>query len=186
MPFYEYQCKRCGHHLEAMQKVSDKQLKKCPECGKPALTRLMSAPVFRLKGGGWYETDFKSDGEGKRNLADKPDAAATKDDKKDATAKDAGAKDGTPNDGAPKDGAPNDGAPKDGAPKDGAPKEASGKEAPAKEASPKEASPKEASAKESGAKEPARAREEKKPTAASRSASKKGRRNVRKAASRRR
>ncbi len=81
MPFYEYQCKQCGHHLEAMQKLSDQPLKKCPACGKSALSRLMSAPVFRLKGGGWYETDFKSDQEGKRNLADRPEAEAAKNDK---------------------------------------------------------------------------------------------------------
>src|ERR1700691_1260677 len=82
MPFYEYQCKSCGHDLEAMQKITDAPLKKCPECGKPALQRLMSAPVFRLKGGGWYETDFKSDQDGKRNLADRPEAEAPKEDKK--------------------------------------------------------------------------------------------------------
>ena len=75
MPFYEYQCKSCGHELEAMQKVSDAPLKKCPDCGKSQLTRLMSAPVFRLKGGGWYETDFKGDKENQRNLADKPEDA---------------------------------------------------------------------------------------------------------------
>src|ERR1700688_4613132 len=68
MPFYEYQCKSCGHELEAMQKVSDSPLKKCPDCGKPQLVRLMSAPVFRLKGAGWYETDFKGDKENQRNL----------------------------------------------------------------------------------------------------------------------
>ena len=87
MPFYEYQCKSCGHELEAMQKVSDSPLKKCPECGKPQLVRLMSAPVFRLKGAGWYETDFK-DKESQRNLADRPDADAPKDakDAKDAVA----------------------------------------------------------------------------------------------------
>lgn len=84
MPFYEYQCKSCGHTLEAMQKITAGPLKKCPNCGKPALTRLMSAPVFRLKGGGWYETDFKSDQDGKRNLADKPEADAPKEDKKEA------------------------------------------------------------------------------------------------------
>ena len=78
MPFYEYQCDSCGHTLEAMQKVSDAPLKKCPHCGKAQLTRLMSAPVFRLKGGGWYETDFKSDQDSKRNLADRPDAEAPK------------------------------------------------------------------------------------------------------------
>jgi putative FmdB family regulatory protein len=95
MPFYEYQCKSCGHELEAMQKVSDPPLKKCPDCGKPQLQRLMSAPVFRLKGGGWYETDFKGDKDSQRNLADRPDADAPKDTKdSDSTAKDdKGAKD---------------------------------------------------------------------------------------------
>jgi putative FmdB family regulatory protein len=86
MPFYEYQCANCGHSLEAMQKVSDPALKKCPSCGKPQLQKLMSAPVFRLKGGGWYETDFKSDQDGKRNLADRPEADAPKEEKKDAAA----------------------------------------------------------------------------------------------------
>jgi putative FmdB family regulatory protein len=81
MPFYEYQCKSCGHDLEAMQKISDPPLKKCPHCGKSQLERLMSAPVFRLKGGGWYETDFKGDQDSKRNLADRPDADAPKESK---------------------------------------------------------------------------------------------------------
>lgn len=88
MPFYEYQCINCGHSLEAMQKVSDPPLKKCPHCGKPQLQKLMSAPVFRLKGGGWYETDFKSDQDSKRNLADRPEDAP-KEEKKEVTAKDA-------------------------------------------------------------------------------------------------
>ena len=75
MPFYEYQCEACGHHHEAMQKMSDAPLRKCPQCGKSRLKRLISAPVFRLKGGGWYETDFKSDKEAKRNLhGDEPAA----------------------------------------------------------------------------------------------------------------
>jgi len=69
MPFYEYQCAYCGHHEEALQKVTDKPLKKCPNCGKNGLKKLMSAPVFRLKGSGWYETDFKSDKDKQRNLA---------------------------------------------------------------------------------------------------------------------
>lgn len=82
MPFYEYQCAKCGHHVEVMQKISDSPLKKCPECGRSTLKRLMSAPVFRLKGSGWYETDFKSDQDNKRNLVEKPEAEAPKDDKK--------------------------------------------------------------------------------------------------------
>jgi putative FmdB family regulatory protein len=84
MPFYEYQCNNCGHALEAMQKVSDPPLKKCPHCGKPQLQKLMSAPVFRLKGGGWYETDFKSDQDNKRNLADRPEDSP-KEEKKEGT-----------------------------------------------------------------------------------------------------
>ena len=62
-----------------------RRLKKCPHCGKSQLQRLMSAPVFRLKGGGWYETDFKSDQDNKRNLADRPEADAPKEDKKETT-----------------------------------------------------------------------------------------------------
>jgi putative FmdB family regulatory protein len=69
MPFYEYECANCKVLTEVMQKISDPQLKKCPACGKNALKKLISAPVFRLKGGGWYETDFKGDKESKRNLA---------------------------------------------------------------------------------------------------------------------
>ena len=68
MPIYEYQCQRCGHHHEALQKLSDPQLRQCPECGRKSLKRLVSAVRFRLAGSGWYETDFKSDKEAKRNL----------------------------------------------------------------------------------------------------------------------
>jgi len=74
MPFYEYHCANCGHHHEELQKVTDKPLKKCPACGERKLHRLVSAPVFRLKGAGWYETDFKSDKESKRNLAGEGEA----------------------------------------------------------------------------------------------------------------
>jgi putative FmdB family regulatory protein len=76
MPFYEYQCAACGHHHEELQKVGDRALRKCPACGRPALKRLVSAPVFRLKGSGWYETDFKHDKEAKRNLAGEKEPAA--------------------------------------------------------------------------------------------------------------
>jgi putative FmdB family regulatory protein len=122
MPFYEYQCKNCGHDLEAMQKISDPPLKKCPQCGKAQLQRLMSAPVFRLKGGGWYETDFKGDQDNKRNLADRPDADAPKEAANDAakdSAKDA-VKDAaaTSADGKGKDGKADAPAAKDAATKD--------------------------------------------------------------------
>jgi len=76
MPFYEYQCATCGHHHEELQKVSDRPLRKCPACGRAALKRLVSAPVFRLKGGGWYETDFKSEKEEKRNIAGEKEPVA--------------------------------------------------------------------------------------------------------------
>jgi putative FmdB family regulatory protein len=71
MPSYEYECANCKYYTEIMQKLSDAPLRKCPSCGKNTLKKLVSAPVFRLKGAGWYETDFKSDKEGKRNLAEK-------------------------------------------------------------------------------------------------------------------
>jgi len=60
MPIYEYKCTECDHQLEKLQKMSDDPLKECPECGKEALQKLISAVGFRLKGGGWYETDFKT------------------------------------------------------------------------------------------------------------------------------
>ncbi len=68
MPFYEYRCDACGHEMEVLQKMSDEPLKECPECGRPELVKLVSAAGFRLKGGGWYETDFKSGK--KKNLHD--------------------------------------------------------------------------------------------------------------------
>ena len=67
MPIYEYQCDACGHGLEALQKLSDAPLVDCPSCAKPALKKQISAAGFRLKGGGWYETDFKSGN--KKNIA---------------------------------------------------------------------------------------------------------------------
>ena len=74
MPFYEYRCEACGHELEAMQKMSDAPLTDCPACGAAALTKLISAAGFRLKGSGWYETDFKSGA--KKNVADSGSTAA--------------------------------------------------------------------------------------------------------------
>jgi putative FmdB family regulatory protein len=81
MPFYEYQCQACGAQVEVLQKISDAPLKKCPECGKSRLTKLVSAPVFRLKGGGWYETDFKGDKDNKRNLVETEKAEPKSEDK---------------------------------------------------------------------------------------------------------
>ncbi len=70
MPIYEYCCQDCAHKFDALQKMSDAPLESCPDCGKPSLVKLVSAPSFRLSGSGWYETDFKTDKDRKRNLVD--------------------------------------------------------------------------------------------------------------------
>ena len=76
MPIYAYACKECDHTLDALQKIADEPLVDCPECGEPALKKLLSAPRFRLKGQGWYETDFKK--ENQRNLhGDKESSKST-------------------------------------------------------------------------------------------------------------
>jgi putative FmdB family regulatory protein len=67
MPIYEYQCLGCAHEFETIQKFSDPELTRCPQCGEDLLKKKISAVAFRLKGGGWYETDFKSGD--KRNVA---------------------------------------------------------------------------------------------------------------------
>ncbi|HTV85320.1 MAG TPA: zinc ribbon domain-containing protein [Dyella sp.] len=69
MPIYEFQCSACGHRFDRLQKLSDPDPAQCPHCGEPRVQRQLSAPSFRLAGGGWYETDFKKDGDKKRNLA---------------------------------------------------------------------------------------------------------------------
>jgi len=73
MPIYEYQCTECGYQTEVLQKISDDPLKDCPECGKLAMKKMVTAAAFRLKGGGWYETDFKSGK--KKNVHDTGDAS---------------------------------------------------------------------------------------------------------------
>jgi putative FmdB family regulatory protein len=83
MPIYAYRCDACGHELDALQKISDAPLTDCPECGAAALKKQITAAAFRLKGGGWYETDFKKDG--KKNLheiGDKPKDKPADGDKK--------------------------------------------------------------------------------------------------------
>ena len=86
MPIYEYQCSSCGHQLESLQKLSDAPLTDCPECNKSTLQKQISAAGFRLSGGGWYETDFKSGN--KRNVVEKSDKAE-KSEKKEAGGKSA-------------------------------------------------------------------------------------------------
>lgn len=86
VPIYEYQCQSCGHQMEALQKISDEPLKDCPVCHKPELSKLISAASFRLKGGGWYETDFKTGG--KKQLAESDSATKSSGDEAKAESKD--------------------------------------------------------------------------------------------------
>ena len=88
MPIYEYQCGSCGHEAEVFQRMSDEDETQCPACESETWKRLISAAGFRLKGGGWYETDFKSgnkrnvvggEGQEKAGTADGPKAEAKAD-----------------------------------------------------------------------------------------------------------
>ena len=67
MPIYDYKCSKCEHEIEVIQKINDKPKEVCPKCNKKGLKKQVSAPSFRLKGGGWYETDFKTGK--KKNIA---------------------------------------------------------------------------------------------------------------------
>lgn len=74
MPIYEFECGACQHRFERLQKMSDPDPSNCPQCNDAAVQRQISAASFRLAGSGWYETDFKGEGQVKRNLA-RDDAA---------------------------------------------------------------------------------------------------------------
>src|SRR6202167_6156190 len=125
MPLYEYECKKCGHRFEKIQKFSDKMVKKCPECGGQ-VEQMISAPAVQFKGTGWYVTDYakKSSSQGASGSSDS--SKEKKDDK-----------------------AKSDGGSKDGSSKEGSSKESSSKESSSKESSSKESSSKESSSKES-------------------------------------
>jgi putative FmdB family regulatory protein len=101
MPFYEYECQACKFYTEVMQKITDSPLTRCPSCGKRRLKKLVSVPVFRLKGSGWYETDFKSEKENKRNVlgAEKEEPAAAKGEGAEAKPAPAEAKEAKPTEG---------------------------------------------------------------------------------------
>lgn len=94
MPFYEYSCGSCGHELEALQRLSAEPLVDCPACGAAALRKKVSAAAFRLKGTGWYETDFKDSGKPKTEGDDKTDGNkdSKADGKKEAATGDSSAK----------------------------------------------------------------------------------------------
>ena len=71
MPIYEYKCSKCEHQFEVIQRFSDNPVESCPACNRKTVKKLVSAPSFRLKGGGWYETDFKTGS--KKNIVDTKD-----------------------------------------------------------------------------------------------------------------
>lgn len=77
MPIYEYHCQSCGNEMEALQKISDPPLTECPNCHENALRKKVSAAGFRLKGTGWYETDFKKSSEKKRNVVGEAKASGS-------------------------------------------------------------------------------------------------------------
>jgi putative FmdB family regulatory protein len=77
MPIYEFECTNCGERFDRLQKLSDPDPDTCPKCGQHKVKRRLTAPAFRLAGSGWYETDFKKDGDKKRNLAEKGDGGSS-------------------------------------------------------------------------------------------------------------
>ncbi|MFT3806875.1 FmdB family zinc ribbon protein [Arenimonas sp.] len=84
MPIYAFECAACGHSFDRLQRMSDPDPTVCPECGAEQVRRQLTAPQFRLSGGGWYETDFKKDGDKKRNLTGKDESAGKTESKSEA------------------------------------------------------------------------------------------------------
>ena len=78
MPIYEFECLNCSERFDRLQKLSDPDPDSCPQCGATGVRRRLTAPSFRLSGSGWYETDFKKDGDRKRNLSEKADGGESK------------------------------------------------------------------------------------------------------------
>jgi putative FmdB family regulatory protein len=100
MPLYEYECKKCHHRFEKIQKFSDKMVKKCPECGGP-VEQMISAPAVQFKGSGWYVTDYakKSSSPGSSGGGDS-ESKGSKDKKEDKSKSDSAKSDGSKSDGA--------------------------------------------------------------------------------------
>ena len=93
MPLYEYQCKKCGHLFEKIQKFSDKLIKKCPECGG-RVEQTISAPAVQFKGSGWYVTDYAKKSQSSASSDGGKDSKETKKDEKkpESTAKEGASK----------------------------------------------------------------------------------------------
>ena len=92
MPIYEYECSKCGHHLEVIQKMSDEPLRECPECHQSTLAKLVSASGFQLKGTRWYVTDYSSKGKAKVKEGSQKETKPTDTPPTDKSSTDSGAK----------------------------------------------------------------------------------------------
>jgi putative FmdB family regulatory protein len=113
MPLYEYQCKKCGHRFEKIQKFSDKMVKKCPDCGGP-VEQMISAPAVQFKGSGWYVTDYA-----KKSSSPSSGDSASKDKKDDKPKSESGSKDGSSKDSSSKESSPKEtSSPKESSPKE--------------------------------------------------------------------
>jgi putative FmdB family regulatory protein len=133
MPLYEYQCEKCGHRFEKIQKFSDKMVKKCPECGG-RVEQMISAPAVQFKGSGWYVTDY----------AKKPTVPSS----------DGGNRDSTKEDKAKSEGSSKDGSGKESSSAESSSKDSSGKESSSKDSSSRDSSPKESTNRVSSSRKP--------------------------------
>ncbi len=109
MPLYEYECKKCGHRFEKIQKFSDRMVKKCPECGGQ-VEQMISAPAVQFKGSGWYVTDYakkssspgsSGDSSSKEKKDDKPKSESAS---KDSSSKESSSKESSSKDSSSKEG----------------------------------------------------------------------------------
>lgn len=121
MPLYEYQCEKCGHRFEKIQKFSDRMVKKCPECGG-RVEQMISAPAVQFKGSGWYVTDYAN----KAHAPSSDGGKDSKDSKKDEKSK---------AEGSAQEGSSGEGSSKESSPKESSSKDSSSKESSAKESS---------------------------------------------------
>jgi len=123
MPLYEYECKKCGHRFEKIQKFSDKMVKKCPECGGQ-VEQVISAPAVQFKGSGWYVTDYakKSSSPGSSGSGD----SGSKDKKDDKPKSESSSKDGSSKETSSKESSSKESSSKDGSSKE-TPRKGSGR-----------------------------------------------------------
>jgi putative FmdB family regulatory protein len=127
MPLYEYECKKCGHRFEKIQKFSDRMVKKCPECGGQ-VEQMISAPAVQFKGTGWYVTDYakKSSSPGSSGSDSSSSDSSSKDKKDDKTKSDGGSKEGSTKESSSKESSSKQSSSKEGSSKE-SPRKGSGR-----------------------------------------------------------